>query len=91
MSSFLPLLLASASPRRRQILSLLGLLYTVGVSPINEEEAQACYLGRPERLAQWLAEQKALGVQTLPEAANSLIITADTTVLLDGTILGKPR
>ncbi|TMB81006.1 MAG: Maf-like protein, partial [Chloroflexi bacterium] len=52
----LPLLLASASPRRRQILSLLGLPFTVCVSPVDEEALQERYRGPNEGLAQFLAE-----------------------------------
>jgi len=87
----LPLLLASASPRRRQILSLPGLPFTVCVSPVDEEAMQERYQGPVEGLAQWLAEHKALEALTLAEAAGHLVITADTTVLLDGKVLGKPR
>ena len=86
-----PILLASASPRRRQLLSLLGIPYDCCVSPVNEEALQEQYRGPVEGMAQWLAEQKALGVHTLPEAADRFIVTADTTVLLQGDILGKPR
>jgi len=85
------LLLASASPRRRQILALLGLPFTVGISPADEEVAQEQYRGPGEGLAVWLAEHKARAALTLPEAAGRLVITADTTVLLDGEVLGKPR
>jgi septum formation protein len=87
----LPLLLASASPRRRQILSLPGLPYTVCISPVDEEAMQKRYRGPIEGLAQWLAEHKAIEALTLAEAADHLVITADTTVLLDGKVLGKPR
>lgn len=87
----LPLLLASASPRRRQILSLLGLPYTVCVSPVDEDALQERYRGPIEGLAQWLAERKATEALTLTEAADRLVITADTTVLLDAKVLGKPR
>src|SRR5947209_5262248 len=91
MTTVLPLLLASASPRRRQILSLLGLPFQTGVSPVEEEALQERYQGPVEELACWLAEQKARGAHTLPEAAGRLVITADTTVLLNGKDLGKPR
>ncbi|HYL45106.1 MAG TPA: Maf family protein [Ktedonobacteraceae bacterium] len=91
MMTSLPLLLASASPRRRQILSLLGLPYQVCVSPVDEDATQERYSGPIEGLAAWLAEQKALGALTLPEASGHIVVTADTTVLLDGEVLGKPR
>lgn len=86
-----PVLLASASPRRRQMISALGLPFTVCVSPADEEAAQERYSGPSEGLAQWLAEYKATATHTLPEAVGRLVITADTTVLLDKHILGKPR
>ncbi len=91
MTTHLPLLLASASPRRRQILARLNLPFTVSVAPGDEDGAQAHYKGPIEGLAQWTAAHKALMTFTLPEAVNHLVITADTTVLLDGQVLGKPR
>ncbi len=86
-----PLLLASASPRRRQIISLLGLPFTVGISPIDEDALQETYQGPIEKLGQWTAEQKARAIHTLPEAINRIVITADTTVILDDEELGKPH
>lgn len=91
MTTTQPLLLASASPRRRKILQLLGLPFTVAVPPIDEDAAEGSYPGPIEGLAQWLAKRKAAAALTLPEAANRLVITADTTVLLGEEILGKPR
>lgn len=91
MTSLLPLLLASASPRRRQIIAQLGLPYTVGISPIDEDAMQTHYQGPSDGMAQWTAMHKAKGALTLPEAANRLVIAADTTVLLDNEVLGKPR
>lgn len=86
-----PLLLASASPRRRQILARLGLPYEVTVSPIDEDALRDQYSGPGNGLGRWLAEQKARGIATLPEMAGRIVITADTTVILDGSDLGKPR
>ena len=85
------LLLASASPRRRQIISELGLPFIVGVAPTNEEAAQEHYQGPAEGLAQWTAAHKALMMFTLPTTADYIVVTADTTVLLDDEILNKPR
>lgn len=85
------LLLASGSPRRRQIITLFGLPCITAVVSDDEDEAQARYRGPNEQLAQWLAKHKAAAALKLPEAAGRLIITADTTVLLESEILGKPR
>jgi septum formation protein len=85
------LLLASASPRRRQIISLLGIPCVTAVASDGEEVAEQRYRGVPENLAQWLAKHKAGEALKLPEAAGRLVITADTTVLLGNDILGKPR
>lgn len=87
----LPLLLASASPRRRQILAKLGLPYIVSVAPGDEDAAQAHYQGPADGLGTWTATHKALMMFTRPEAANHLVITSDTTVILDDHELGKPR
>jgi MAF protein len=85
------LLLASSSPRRRQIVSLLGIPCVTAVASDDEEAAQARYPGVPENLAEWLAKYKASIALKLPEAAGRLVVTADTTVLLENEILGKPR
>jgi septum formation protein len=91
MMTMLPVLLASASPRRRQILAELGIPYEVCVSPIDEEALLALYDGPTTGIARWLAEEKARAALTLAEAAGRIVVTADTTVLLDGKELGKPR
>ena len=85
------LLLASASPRRRQILQLLGFPFTVAGLQVDEDVAQERFRGPADELAQWLAKHKAAAALKLPEADGRLVITADTTVLLNGQILGKPR
>src|SRR6266852_3903313 len=85
------LLLASASPRRRQILQLLGLPFTVAALQVDEDAEQQRFQGPSDELAQWLAKHKAAAALKLPEADGRLVITADTTVLLNGQILGKPK
>jgi septum formation protein len=91
MDNNLPLVLASASPRRRKILSRLDLPFITRVAPVEEEALQERYIGPVDGLAQWLAEQKALATHTLPDIDGHLVITADTTVILDEEELGKPR
>ena len=85
------LVLASASPRRRQIITSLALPVTFCASPADEEAAQERYRGPAEELAQWLAKHKLASVHTLPEFADRMVIAADTTVLLNDRLLGKPR
>src|SRR5258708_1041225 len=85
-----PLFLASSSPRRRQILQLLGLPFTVGAASADEDAAQERYTGPVEEVAQWLAKHKAASALTLPEAEDRLVITADTTLIRRTEILGKP-
>ncbi|HET8843796.1 MAG TPA: Maf family protein [Ktedonobacteraceae bacterium] len=85
------LLLASASPRRRQIISLLGLPYIVAVASDGEAAAEERYRGPVEEMAQWLAKHKASVALRLPEAKDRLVVTADTTVILESETLGKPR
>ncbi|MEE2669126.1 MAG: Maf family protein [Gemmatimonadota bacterium] len=81
-----PLVLASASPRRRECLDMLGLRYTVHPARISEHE-------RPGESAveyvERLAQEKALTVAAqFPEA---LVLAGDTVVVVDNEILGKPE
>jgi len=80
------LILASNSPRRRQLLALGGWMFGLDIADVDETrlpaEAPADYVRR-------LAEAKARAV--LPRAREEhIIIGADTTVVIDGDVLGKP-
>lgn len=77
-----PLILASASPRRRELLALLGRPFSTLVPEIDETPLPG-ELPRP--FAERLAAEKADAV-----AAEGLLITADTIVVRDTDILGKP-
>lgn len=72
-------------------MQLLGLDFTVAAASDDEEILEGNYRGPLEELAQWLAKHKAATALKLPESAGRTIIAADTTVLLDEAILGKPR
>lgn len=83
-----PLVLASASPRRKKLLEQLGLEFRVVVSSFDEEIIPTDIA--PADYVQQLARSKALHVaETLGEAA--IVLGADTTVVLQGYILNKPR
>ena len=79
------LILASGSPRRRQLLSLLGIPFVVKVAGVDESRL---YAEPPTELVLRVSQAKALSIRDVrPE---ELVIAADTIVVLDGEILGKP-
>ena len=79
------LLLASASPRRREILENLGFEFEVLPSNVDESEIP---WSDPVESAKLLAEIKAIDAQkTRPRKT---IIAADTIVLCEGQVMGKP-
>ncbi len=80
------IILASSSPRRRELLSMIGLDYVIETS--GEEEIQPHGLA-PEQFVKTLALQKAQPVAELHP--NDCVIGADTIVFLEGDILGKPH
>lgn len=78
------LILASASPRRRELLAALGLEFRVGPTGVDEHSKEP----DPRRLASELALRKArAAAATHPHAP---ILAADTIVVLGGRVLGKP-
>ena len=80
------LVLASGSPRRRELLASLGLTFVVDAADIDETElAGEDPLSYVVRLARTKAEHVAARHEP-----GTIVIGADTTVELDGTILGKP-
>ncbi len=78
------LVLASQSPRRSEILRQAGFSFTVRPAPVDETPLPG---ERPEDYVQRLAETKALAV---PSAPDEVVLGADTTVVVDGEMLGKP-
>ena len=84
-SSIPSLILASSSPRRREILSRLGVPFSTVVPDIAEGDFGAT---SPEALARTLALSKAEEVHG--RYPTSIVLGADTVVSLDGVALGKP-
>lgn len=80
------LILASNSPRRREILEKAGFEFTVQVKEIDESFPQTM---PADEVAPYLAKEKALAFGEL--SADNLIVTADTVVVVDGQILNKPK
>lgn len=82
------LVLGSASPRRRELLSRLGVRFSVHAADIDEtplpSEAAAVYVER-------MAREKAAAVAACYAADARPVLAADTSVVIDGDILGKPR
>lgn len=82
-----PVVLASGSPRRRELLATLGLNFTVHVSDVDESVISEAL--PPAEYVQQLSLLKAQRVADI-RTDNSIVIGADTTVVLDGAVLNKP-
>ena len=79
------LILASSSPRRQELLRRLGVIFEVATADIDESQRPG---EPPTALVQRLAREKALAVAVrFPGRA---VLGADTIVVLDGEVLGKP-
>ena len=84
-----PLILASASPRRRELLGAAGMTFEVIPADIDEDERGG---EEPGEFAQRLATEKALAVaRRVGPSPRRRVLGADTIVVIDGAILGKPR
>lgn len=83
-----PLVLASASPRRRELLQQLGIEFFCHPAEIDETpvpgEQPAAYVRR-------MAQEKAETVVQRYISGEQLVLAADTTVVIDDLVLGKPQ
>ena len=84
MAPMTKLILASSSPRRHLLLSAAGFHFEVLAPDVDETALES---EDPDRMVVRLAGAKALAV---PAAMDAVVLGADTTVVLDQTILGKP-
>ena len=80
--------LASNSPRRKELLSGLGIEYTVRTMPDVDESFPDSLKG--EEIPAYIANEKAKAYQSIMKK-DELVITADTIVWIDGQVLGKPE
>ena len=83
-----PLILASGSPRRRQLLTDAGYSFEI-ITPSESAECGVCSGESPPELVARLAYQKAVDIAT--RVGPSLIIACDTMAECHGQVLGKPR
>lgn len=79
------IILASGSPRRRELLSQIGIEYEVISSNVNEKTEEA----QPDLMVMDLSRQKASEVASKVQTG-TIVLGADTVVSVDGKILGKP-
>ncbi|MGE5353562.1 MAG: Maf family protein [Acidobacteriota bacterium] len=82
----LPIFLASKSPRRKHLLELLNLKFETFSVDLNEEILDGEH---PVKTVKRLSEQKL--TEARKRISDGIIITADTIVVLEGEIIGKPK
>ncbi len=88
MVSLPDIYLASSSPRRRELLDQLGVCFAVVAQDVPEHTVSD---ETPEAYVRRLALEKAqAGWRSLPVDAHCPVLGADTTVVVDDTVLGKP-
>ena len=80
-----PIILASKSPRRQELMKLMGLDFTIELKEVDESYPDGL---TPTEIAIFISEKKANAFNANP---NKIVITADTIVALNGEILGKPN
>ena len=78
-------ILASASPRRKELLGLFHIPFTIRVADIDET------MDETKLPFEEVARVSALKARAVPREAEDLVIAADTIVVCEGRVLGKPR
>ena len=82
------IVLASASPRRRQLLQELGIRFRVQPKKVEENFDEQL---APVQVAEYLSKLKARAFSKEELEEKTIVITADTVVTIDGMIMGKPK
>ena len=86
IKKFPPIILASKSPRRQELLKLMGIDFTFVLKDVDESYPSNL---SPSEIAVHISEKKIRAFDE--EIKDEIVITADTIVLLEGKILGKPE
>jgi septum formation protein len=86
MQSTIPIILASSSPRRRELLQAIGMPFTVLTSDVDETTPSGL---TPAEIVESLAVRKARAIAG--KESTGLVLGADTIVVMDEHVLGKPR
>ncbi|MDB5012550.1 MAG: maf, partial [Daejeonella sp.] len=81
-----PIILASKSPRRQELLQLMGIDFKVVLKEVDESFPKNL---KPHEVALYIAEKKAHAFDEV--ITNEIVLTADTIVVIDNEILGKPE
>ncbi|MBR1408503.1 MAG: septum formation inhibitor Maf [Clostridia bacterium] len=84
MKQVYPIVLASGSPRRKELMQMLGLSFETDVSQADEH-----FAGTPKETVAVLSQRKAAAVA--PAHPSAIILAADTLVFVDSDRLGKPK
>ena len=81
-----PIILASKSPRRQELLKLMDIDFEVVLKEVDESYPSGLL---PEEVAVYIAEKKAKAYENA--SVDEIVLTADTIVCIDDQILGKPE
>lgn len=85
-NQFPSIILASKSPRRQELLKLMGIDFRIVLKEVDESYPEGL---EPAEIALYISEKKAKAFDELVN--DEIVITADTIVVIDGKILGKPE
>ena len=86
MKKFPPIILASKSPRRQELLKLMDLDFRIVLKEVDESYPDGL---TPEEIAVYIAHKKATAFDEM--VGDEIVLTADTIVSIEGHILGKPE
>ncbi|HXH99050.1 MAG TPA: Maf family nucleotide pyrophosphatase [Sphingobacteriaceae bacterium] len=86
LCNFPPLILASKSPRRQELLRLMGLDFRVVLKDVDESYPETL---SPQEIALYVSEKKARAFDE--DIRDEIVVTADTIVCINNEILGKPE